>query len=517
VRNTKNQTPLPILFLFCVISGIAGIALAWFFFGTERTGIISSAITLAFCCFGLLIGFRGWFISDDEPDRAALDRAVHVANHDQLTQLMNRTGMMNELELSLKETREEDMVLGVLFLDLNRFKLVNDTMGHEAGDQLLQIVAERLKTSVRSTDVVARFGGDEFVILCRGLLSADSVISVAKAITKAFMSPVQLSGNSHMASTSIGVAIFDKNDTRTPEDLVRDADSAMFVAKRNKLGYSVFDEEQHDRSVERMEVERGLTAALQENQFTVFYQPIVDVSGQNIYAFEALVRWNHPERGLLSPGSFLDVAEEAGMLGKIGEIVLREACAQVAVWNHLSPVAKKIKMSVNLSEQQLLDGNLQFLVADILSWAGIEPTQLILEITEDIIVDHLDSLDALRRLKELGVSLAIDDFGTGQSSLNSIKQLDMVATLKIAEKFVTDMNTSDADRAIIEAIVAMAKALDMNIIAEGIEKEAQINSLLELGVKNMQGYFFSRPLPAESIDPNQWFSRNEIAQTYTQK
>jgi len=505
VGISSTKTSVFTLLAWCFVFGVFSLIISWFIFSPGLQGLLPAFVTLVSCVFGAILGNRAWF--EEEVNQAALNEAVHVANHDELTQLLNRAGLMAELEHSLEETRSQNMVLGVLFLDLNRFKLVNDTMGHKAGDQLLQIVAQRLKASVRSTDIVARFGGDEFIVLCRGLISSDSIISVANTILKSFNTPVLLSGRSQMTSTSIGIAIFDKDDSRTAEELVRDADSAMFKAKRGKLGYSVFDENQHKQTVARMEVERGLTSALQLNQFAVFYQPIVDMTGQKLYAFEALVRWNHPERGILTPGEFLDVAEEAGMLAKIGDIVLREACAQAAVWNHLAPSANQVKMSVNLSEQQLVDSNLQYQISDVLAWAGLEPSQLILEITEDVIVDHLDSLDQLRKLNELGISLAIDDFGTGQSSLNSIKQLDMVSNLKIAEKFVKDINTSVADRAIIEAIVSMANALGMNIIAEGVELEEQIASLLELGVTNMQGFFFSRPQSANSMDPGRWFNQ----------
>ena len=489
---------------WAVFAGLVWVFINWLVLASQTKAVVDSGIAVVFTLFGAFVGAKGWLGSKSKRDEA-LDKAKHEANHDPLTKLPNRAALMTELELSLEDTRFQEMVLGVLFLDLDRFKIVNDSMGHEAGDRLLKIVAERLKASVRSTDVVARFGGDEFVVICRGLLSTDSVVSVAKQIIKNFSEPVTLNSRSQLISTSIGVTIFDSKDDRTPADLVRDADTAMFSAKRNKSGYAIFDETQHKHNVNRLEVERGLTAALQENQFAVFYQPIVDLHNGGLYAFEALVRWNHPDRGILTPGDFLNVAEEAGMLAKIGDIVLREACAQAAVWNHASPEAQKVKMSVNLAEQQILDPNLQFHIADVLSWSGIEPSQLILEITEDVIVEHLDGLDSLRYLSELGVSLAIDDFGTGQSSLHSIKQLDMVSTLKVASKFVRDMNSSDADRAIIEAIVAMAAALEMNIIAEGVETEEQIVGLRKLGVDNMQGFFFSKPQAAGTINPQEWF------------
>jgi EAL domain-containing protein (putative c-di-GMP-specific phosphodiesterase class I) len=233
----------------------------------------------------------------------------------------------------------------------------------------------------------------------------------------------------------------------------------------------------------------------------VYYQPIVDVADRSLYGFEALVRWDHPTRGFLGPGQFIPIAEEAGHMSRLGEFVLREACAQAAVWNHISPAAKKVKMSVNLAEQQLVDTGLPRRIADILAWAGMKPEQLVLEITEDVIVDHLDGLDSLRQIRALGVELSIDDFGTGQSSLGYVKQFDMVTNLKIDKRFVRDMRSGDADRAIIEAVVAMASALDMRVVAEGVEFEDQLEELKSLGVGLMQGYLFNTPVGPDLIDP----------------
>ncbi len=510
MRTKSGTMPILQISFWGFVFGVVGIGVGWIFFGAGMSGIFASTLAVALTLVGFAIGSMGLLNRFESVDKEA-SVARHKALHDPLTQLLNRAGLMAELESSMTDARDNEMVLGVLFLDLNRFKVINDTMGHDVGDQLLKIVAEKLLSSVRSTDVVARFGGDEFIVLSRGLLSGESVISVANSILKSFAESVTLGGRSYTASTSIGIAIYDQGDLRSSKDLVRDADAAMFKAKREKTGYAVFDETQHQLSVARLEVERDLTSALEENQFVVHYQPIVDIMGEQLYAFEALVRWRHPQEGMIAPGQFLDVANEAGMLGKISDIVLREACTQAALWNHISAGASSVKMSINLSESQLVDPNLQYHIMEVLSWARLEPSQLILEITEDIIIGQGDHMAKLRRLNELGINLAIDDFGTGQSSLNSIKELDMVSTLKIAEKFITDINSSDADRAIIEAIVTMAKALDLNIVAEGIETEEQVRALLNLGVYNMQGYFFARPAPANSMDPERWFNVDEVS------
>ncbi|MEM7273927.1 MAG: EAL domain-containing protein [Actinomycetota bacterium] len=465
------------------------------------TGLIGSA---AGSFAALVLNILG------KSDRDRMDQVAHDARHDTLTGLPNRAELFRILEESIAEHQREDLVLGVLFLDLDRFKLVNDSMGHEVGDELLKIVADRLRSTVRSTDVVARLGGDEFVVLCRDLLSGDSVVGMANQILKRFRDPVALNGQDHRIGTSIGISIAAPGHQRDADDLVRDADVAMYRAKETKSGYAVFDEAQRLRLLDRMDIERDLQNALDGDELVVHYQPIIDVSTQSLYGFEALVRWIHPTRGLLGPGQFLPIAEEAGLMSRLGESVMREACAQAAVWNHISPAAQQIKMSVNLAEQQLVDTGLRARVAEILSWAGLPAEQLVLEITEDLIVDHLDGLDMLSELRMLGVELSIDDFGTGQSSLGYVKQFDMVTTLKIDKRFVTDMRSGEADRAIIEAIVAMASALNMRVVAEGVEFEDQARDLHGMGVNLMQGFLFNQALGPELIDPTTWTDGSDV-------
>jgi len=444
--------------------------------------------------------------------RDVLERAEHEANHDGLTNLLNRNALVRALDQSIITAKQNDTVVGVLFLDLDRFKVINDSMGHEAGDELLRIVAERLLSTVRGSDIVARFGGDEFVVVVRGLLNQKSVIAVVEQILHTFEKQVSLFGGALVVSTSIGVAITRPGETRGADDLVRDADGAMYKAKRSRSGYALFDDQQRAEAVDRLDIERDLVRALVEKQFTVFFQPLVDVSTKRLYAFEALVRWNHPTRGLIGPGAFLGVAEETGMMAEIGEYVLREATAQAAVWNHLNPNARSVKMSVNIAEQQLIDKNFPETVQSVLLWSGLPADQLVLEITEDVIVDHLDGLSILNRIRDLGVSLAIDDFGTGQSSLSYIKQFDMVSTLKIDQVFVREMSDGDSSRAIIEAVVAMSKALNLRVVAEGVETIEQVNMLRTFGVDIMQGYLFNAPLAAKGIDPASWFVPENPAQ-----
>jgi len=437
--------------------------------------------------------------------RDRFDEAEHRAKHDPLTGLLNRSELFRQLDESLVDATANDLVLGVLFLDLDRFKAINDSLGHEVGDELLMIVADRLRSTVRNTDVVARLGGDEFVILCRGLLHGDSVVATARQILKKFREPISLNNKEHVVSTSIGIAIAKAGDGREPDELVSDADAAMYRAKATKAGYAVFDEAQRQQARDRLDIEQALSRAIDNKEIVVHYQPIIDTRNRQLYGFEALVRWQHPERGLIHPGEFLAIAEDAGMMARLGRVVLREACAQAAVWNHLSPGASRVRMGVNLAEQQLVDPDLARQVAEVLDWSRIDPGQLVLEITEDIIVDHLDGLTVLRDLRDLGVALAIDDFGTGQSSLSYVKQFDMVSTIKIDKAFVDEMHSANVDRAIIEAVVAMATALDLSIVAEGVEFMEQVKELQRLGVNLVQGYLFSPPIPADGVNPLTWF------------
>ncbi|MCP5030225.1 MAG: EAL domain-containing protein [Actinomycetia bacterium] len=437
-----------------------------------------------------------------------LNKAAHDAKHDSLTGLANRTEVYRALDESLIQAKRDETVFGVLFMDLDRFKVINDSMGHDAGDELLKIVADRLRAATRSSDVVARLGGDEFVVICGGLTNGESVEAVARQVLKRLGEPVALNGRRQTISASIGIAIADSSEGRDPDELIRDADAAMYKAKRDRIGYCVFDDAQRSLLIDRLDIERDLGRAIDDKQLRVFYQPIVVAATGELYGFEALVRWEHPERGFISPAEFLPIAEDARLMANIGELVLREACAQAAVWNHLSERASGLRISVNLAEQQLTNPDLPAIVAEILGWSGLGADQLVLEITEDVMVEHLDGLTTLRNLRNLGLHLAIDDFGTGQSSLSYLKQFDMASTLKIDRSFVRDMNEGAADLAIIEAIVAMATALNMSVVAEGVEDYNQVRALSALGVQLMQGFLFARPQPAEAVgDLDHWLSQ----------
>ncbi len=429
-----------------------------------------------------------------------LEKIEHDARHDMLTGLVNRAGLSDELHQRIADRRTNNLV-GVILLDLDRLKVVNDSIGHSAGDEVLNTVADRLRECVREEDIVGRFGGDEFVIISSGVPAISDLTNLADRILESLKEPATLSDESQqMISASIGIAYFSKGEA-TAEDLLRDADVAMYKAKEaGGSRYVVFDAELREEAVARLAVERDLRQAIRTGQLIVHYQPIIDVRDGSVDRLEALVRWQHPERGMIPPGAFLSVAAESGLIVDVGEHVLRESCRQAAFWSQT--VGRPVMVSVNVAERQLIDAGLIDLVRRVLAETGISPSQLELELTEELIVERLDSrLTILRDLVDMGVKLAIDDFGTSRASLSQLKRLDMVDTLKIDRAFVIDVANDHVDRKIITAIVALADSIGMETIAEGVEEPEQVLVLRELGVHRIQGFYFHRPAPAAQIVP----------------
>ncbi len=427
-----------------------------------------------------------------------LERSEYDARHDDLTGLLNRSGLTDMLGEQLTDRRGGDLV-GVLFLDLDRLKVVNDSIGHSAGDEVLCAVAERLRSITRDGDVVGRFGGDEFVIVSSGVPAISDLTTLAERVLEVLKEPAVLSDeSSQMIAASIGIAYVSKGEA-TAEDLLRDADLAMYLAKeRGGSRYEVFDAELRAQALARLEVERELRRAIRTGQLIVHYQPIVDMVTGGVDRLEALVRWQHPVRGMIPPGAFLSVAAESGLIVDVGEHVLRESCRQAALWS--SAVGRPIMVSVNVAERQLIDASLVDTVRRVLAETGIEPSQLELEITEELIVDRLDHrLTVLHELVAMGIKLAIDDFGTSRASLGQLKKLDMVSTLKIDRAFVIDVATDIVDRKIITAIVALADSVGMEVVAEGVEDREQAAVLRQLGVDLIQGFYFQRPAASQQM------------------
>jgi diguanylate cyclase (GGDEF)-like protein/PAS domain S-box-containing protein len=416
---------------------------------------------------------------------------------DHLTGLPNRTFIHERLDqLLTRYHRVADDQFAVLFLDLDRFKVINDSLGHTAGDNFLVEVASRLSNILRREDTVSRLGGDEFVILLEAVEDISDVLYCAMRIQESLAAPIQLVGTAVTTGVSIGITLAAPRYTNAGE-LLRDADIAMYAAKAAGRGrYQIFDPQMHEDAKARLQKEADLRQALEQEQFRVVYQPIVDLSSQRLEGFEALVRWQHPQRGLLPPGEFLAIAEQAGLLSAIDLWVLRTACEQLMQWSRLpDQSAGNLSVSVNVSSLMFAQSNLVLAVSEILQQSGLPPRCLKLEITEGVIMENADeALNKLRGLKALGVQLNIDDFGTGYSSLSRLQQFPIDA-LKIDQCFVRRLGTSSESLAIVRAIITLASTLGIEVVAEGIETEQQKQQLQELACEKGQGYLFSAALP----------------------
>jgi diguanylate cyclase (GGDEF)-like protein len=431
--------------------------------------------------------------------KLAANALAHQASHDPLTGLPNRTLFLDRLEHALARARRSQSKLAVLFLDLDDFKLVNDTRGHEAGDLLLVAMTPRLTAALRPGDTVARFGGDEFVVLCEDLVCDAAAIAIARRIGDACARPVRIGDQEHVITASTGVVIVD-GGASTPSNVLRDADAAMYRAKAGGKGLvEVFDEGMRAHLIERMAIEAALRRALEHGELRLHYQPVISLDRDRVVAVEALLRWQHPVRGLLEPAEFMQIAESSGLIVPIGEWVLEQACRQAALWRDRSGGAESIHISVNLSPRQVARTDLVAAVERILGATGLEPELLDLEIAEHTLLEEGPaSADALRELKRVGVRLVLDDFGTGYASLSHLKRFAIDA-LKIDRSFVDGLG-QDSGGAIVRAVVSMAHELDVGVTAEGVETSAQLAALRENGCPSAQGYLFSRPAPAEQLE-----------------
>jgi diguanylate cyclase (GGDEF)-like protein/PAS domain S-box-containing protein len=426
------------------------------------------------------------------------DRIRHQALHDPLTGLPNRALFLDRLEHALSRLPRRQSLAAILFLDLDRFKLVNDSLGHQVGDELLAAVAPRLKRAVRTSDTVARFGGDEFGILLEDISAEHDAIEMAERIAATFTRPFLLAGSEHFVTTSIGIALARGGELAA--ELIRNADAAMYRAKeRGSARYEVFDEAMRDRAMARLLVESDLRRALEREELRLEYQPLVSLRTREIVSAEALVRWDHPLKGLIGPTEFIPVAEENGLIEQIGRWVLEDACRQGARWYRSRPDDVPIGISVNLSAAQLARRGLPEMIADVLRVTGLVAACLSLEITESVILrDAASAADVLRELKQIGVRIVLDDFGTGYSSLAYLTRLPLDA-IKIDRSFVDGLGVESRDTAVTEAILAMSKALSLRVVGEGVESEAQAQELTRLGCDLAQGFLFSRPVPAAQL------------------
>src|SRR5215210_6248079 len=427
------------------------------------------------------------------------DHFRHAAFHDSLTGLPNRAMFTELLKAEIESSnRRDNHMFAVLFLDLDRFKNINDSLGHTHGDLLLVAFAERLERTLRPVDTLARFGGDEFAILLSGMTDSTDAVRVAQRIQDELSQPFVLDKNSAFATASIGIALSSSGYDR-PEDILRDADTAMYRAKENgKARYEVFDHGMHARAVSRLQLESDLRQAIERNEVCVYYQPIISLQTGRLHGFEALVRWNHPRRGLVSPVDFIPVAEETGLIVPIGQWVLNEACAQVRQWQIDSPVHRSLSLSVNLSARQVAQPDLLERIKEALAASKLNPHCLKLEITESVVMENAEAAALMfKQLRLLGVQLSIDDFGTGYSSLSYLHRFPL-NYLKIDRSFVMRLTTEN-DNAIVRTISTLARNLGMEVIAEGIETDEQYQQLKMLGCEYGQGYLFSRPVDKSAV------------------
>jgi diguanylate cyclase (GGDEF)-like protein/PAS domain S-box-containing protein len=435
----------------------------------------------------------------DAIERHVTEDAIrHRALHDPLTELPNRVLFLDRLEQTLARIHRRPSLSAILFLDLDRFKLVNDSLGHHVGDELLAAAAPRIRYAVRGTDTVARFGGDEFAIMVEDIPGERFAIETAERIAAAFAKPFALRGREHFVTASIGIALADGR--QSAEELIRDADAAMYRAKeRGRARYEMFDELMRGRATARLGVENDLRRALSRDELRLDYQPLVSLSDWGIVGVEALVRWRHPRKGLIWPDDFVPVAEETGMIAPIGRWVLERACVEASRWQALRPDGAPVGVSVNLSALQLADPQLVDLVADTLESSKLEPSCLSLEITESVMLADADLLtDVLASLRSMGVQIVLDDFGTGYSSLTHLTKVPLDA-IKVDRSFVDGLGSEPRVTAITEAIIAMAHALKLDVVAEGVETQRQANELRDLGCQLAQGFHFSQPVPARAI------------------
>ena len=444
-------------------------------------------------------------IAIDVTDRNRAEELLRRhALYDALTGLPNRILLTDRIEQALKHLkRDKNYLFAVLFVDLDRFKLINDTLGHEIGDQVLIEISKKLNHCIRSGDTVARLGGDEFILLLQDINSKEEAIKIAERIINSFNLPILIEGKQCLSTASIGIAFSSRKIVHSAE-ILSNADIAMYDAKHcGKACYRIFDPDLHYPTTQKLELEKlelevALSEALKHQQFILYYQPIFSLITCNLVGFEALVRWQHPQNGLILPGKFIPIAEETGLIIPLSKWILGEACRQMKAWQEHFHDAASLRMSINVSGRQLWESNCVEIIDEVLSNTGLSGNNLKLEITESLLMENKDSFGYfLTQMKQRGIELSIDDFGTGYSSLSYLHKLPF-DTVKIDRSFINNISAEKNSVNIVQAIITLAHQLNINVIAEGIETEQQCKILQELGCEFGQGYFFARPLDVEA-------------------
>ncbi len=427
----------------------------------------------------------------------AEDKLIQLANYDPLTGLPNRTLLRDRLMHSIHYARHHKRLVGLIFMDLDRFKNVNDTLGHQYGDALLKLIGERLSSILRESDTVARMGGDEFMIIVEDVHQQDQIAETATRILQAVATPVQLGEKNVLVSTSLGITVYPTDGT-DPDRLIKNADTAMYRAKElGRNNYQYFTEEMNTAAMERLEMEQELRSALQNNEFLLYFQPRIAMQSNTLTGVEALLRWQHPHKGLILPGRFISILEDTALIVPVGEWVLRSACQQLRSW--LDNGGPKIKMAVNISARQFQDQELVNMLRNILNETGVPPELIEIEITESLLMDNLQTtIQVLQEFHRIGVLVSVDDFGTGYSSLSYLLQFPL-DNIKIDQSFIARIPDDPSACTITKAVIALGKSMQLKVTAEGIETTAQADFVRAEGCDEGQGFLFARPMPATQL------------------
>ena len=467
---------------------------------TQRQIIVAVVGAMA-ALYALMLWMAGRsdrILREQEAQRLANEERIrYQAYHDPLTGLPNRASFAEHLDEAIRRSKRFGWSLAVMFLDVDRFKRVNDSLGHEAGDRLLHLATSRLQGCIRESDMLFRMGGDEFTVLLENVKGPEEAATVAGRMLQAIAEPMELAHHELTATVSIGIALYPKDD-ESGERLVKSADTAMYRAKelgRNR--YAFFTQELNERVESQLLLEAGLQRALKNDEFVLHYQPRVSAATHRVVGIEALLRWNHPERGLIFPGEFVPLLEESGLIVPVGAWVIQSACRQNKAWQDAG--LPPMRVSVNLSSRQFKSGSLVETIREALAASGLAAERLEVEVTESLLVENIaTAIEVMEELKELGVAIAIDDFGTGYSSLNYLKRFP-IDYLKIDRSFVHDLHTNAKDAAIVDAISALARSLGIGLVAEGVEEIHQAEFLRARYCTELQGYLYCRPVPADAV------------------
>lgn len=426
------------------------------------------------------------------------ERIKHLAYYDPLTALPNRRLFHDRLSMAIAHAHRSSSRLAVMFIDLDRFKLINDSLGHKVGDELLKEVSKRLTQTVREDDTVARMGGDEFVFILSEIDDEEDAVASAHRVIEAITMPIVIDGNELVVTCSIGISVY-PTDGESNELLLQNADTAMYRSKDlGRNSYQLYSPTMNARSLEHLVMESGLRSGLENGEFEVFYQPLVDAESQQVKGAEALLRWHHKEMGMIAPSDFIPLAEDTGLIIPIGEWVLRSACQQLKRWSALG--LSEFKLAVNISVRQFQTLGFIDVAKKIIEEEGVDPASLAFEITESMLMDDvIDSIKRLTAIREMGVTISLDDFGTGYSSLAYLKRFP-INTLKIDRMFINDISSERNEGAIVAALISLAHSMDLNVVAEGVEQKCQLEYLRSEGCDTIQGYYFGQPVTADDFE-----------------